>query len=120
MYIHTYIHTDTACVQYVNVGLAQAHPNYTHPIDSFHWVWLKRPHIHVQKAIHGVCMLNAGVISFLDMQVRDTKECFYQVKGQLYHCFSIVQLPSRSGWPHPFGNQSTSKGTSLMTIHTVC
>ena len=35
-YIHTHIHTyiqtdkqtDTACVQHVNVGLAQAHPNY--------------------------------------------------------------------------------------------
>ena len=27
-YIHTYIHTDTACVQHVNVGLAQARPNY--------------------------------------------------------------------------------------------
>ena len=26
-YIHTYIHTDTACVQHVNVGLAQARPN---------------------------------------------------------------------------------------------
>ena len=25
--IHTYIHTDTACVQHVNVGLAQARPN---------------------------------------------------------------------------------------------
>ena len=26
-YTHTYIHTDTACVQHVNVGLAQARPN---------------------------------------------------------------------------------------------
>ena len=26
-YIHTYIHTDTARVQHVNVGLAQARPN---------------------------------------------------------------------------------------------
>ena len=25
--IYTYIHTDTACVLHVNVGLAQAHPN---------------------------------------------------------------------------------------------
>ena len=28
IYIHTYIHTDTTRVQHVNVGLAQAHPNY--------------------------------------------------------------------------------------------
>ena len=28
-YVHTYIHTDTACIQHVNVGLAQARPNYT-------------------------------------------------------------------------------------------
>ena len=34
---------------------------YIHPIDSFHWAWLKRLHFHVQKAINGVCMLNAGV-----------------------------------------------------------
>ena len=27
--IHTYIHTDTACVQHVNVGLAQARPKYS-------------------------------------------------------------------------------------------
>ena len=27
-YIHTYVHTDTTCVQHVNVGLVQARPNY--------------------------------------------------------------------------------------------
>ena len=27
-YIQTYMHIDTACVQHVNVGLAQARPNY--------------------------------------------------------------------------------------------
>ena len=27
-YIHTYIHTDTVRVQHINVGLAQARPNY--------------------------------------------------------------------------------------------
>ena len=25
--VHTYIQTDTACIQEINVGLAQAHPN---------------------------------------------------------------------------------------------
>ena len=27
-YIQTYIHTDSACIQHVNVGLAQAQANY--------------------------------------------------------------------------------------------
>ena len=30
-YIHTYIQANTACVQHVNVGLAQARSNYSCP-----------------------------------------------------------------------------------------
>ena len=33
-YICTYIHTDIACVQHVNVGLAQACPNYVAIVNS--------------------------------------------------------------------------------------
>ena len=35
-YIHTYIHTDTARVQHVNVGLAQARPNNTSTVRESH------------------------------------------------------------------------------------
>ena len=48
-YIHTYIQTDTVCVQHVNVGLAQACPNYLKldcaPNSLFHFYgqpWKKK------------------------------------------------------------------------------
>lgn len=47
--------------------------------------------------------------------VTSQEEAFIKAKIQLHCCFSVVLVPSRSSWPHPFGNQSQA---SIM-LHTL-